>query len=151
MKLLKKGISVIEVLLTIAILGILTSISVGIFSSLANSQSLDKETEIIISYINKARNNSINSLDFMAHGVSFASSTVTVFYGTNPQTAPTSTVYTLSPRETIWNVAFSNSQSYLYFNKLTGKPNTTGTLKVKHASGVEKVITIYATGFVEVQ
>lgn len=145
------GISIIEILITIAILGILTAVSVSVFSSLANSQSLDKETEIVVSYINKARNNAINSLDFSTHGVSFASSTVAVFHGTNPATAPTTTTYTLSSKQAIWYVTLLNGQSYLYFNKLTGKPNTSGTLHVRDGSGNERVITIYATGLVEVQ
>lgn len=147
----KRGISIIEILITIGILGILTSISVSIFSSLANSQSLEREADVIVSYINKARNNAINSLEFMTHGATFSSSTVTVFYGSNPATSPTTTTYTLSTKQKIWDVSFLNGNSYVYFNKLTGKPNTSGTLKVKDAQGNERVITIYATGLVEVQ
>lgn len=147
----KKGISVIEILVVVAILGILTAISTGLFTSLANSQSLDKETETIVSFINKARNNAINSLELTQHGVIFASSTVRVFYGTNPATAPTSTTYNVSSKDKIWNVTFGNGQSYLYFNKLTGKPNTSGTLQVRHSDNTSKTIRIYATGFVEVQ
>lgn len=146
-----KGISIIEVLTVIAILGILTAISLPVFRSLANSQSLDKEASIVVSFVNKSRDNAINSLDFLQHGVSFASSTVTIFYGNNPATSATSTTYTLESQNTIWNVNFANGQSYLYFDKLTGKPNTSGTLKVKHGGQTEKIITIYATGLVEVQ
>jgi len=147
----KKGISVVEVLIVVAIIAIITGISTSLFSHLANSQSLDKETETIVSFINKARNNAINSLEFTQHGVSFASTSLTVFYGTNPATAPTSTTYTLSTKDTIWNINFGNGQSYVYFNKLTGKPNTTGTLQVRHSDNTFKTINIYATGLVEVQ
>lgn len=150
-RIFQKGISIIEILITIAILGILTGISVSIFSSLANSQSLEKEAEIVASYINKARNNAINSLEFSTHGVSFASSTVSVFYGSNPNTTPTTTTYSLSTRQKIWYVSLTNGQSYLYFNKLTGKPNTSGTLQVRDGNGNARTITIYATGLVEVQ
>ncbi len=146
-----KGISIIEVLTVIAILGIVTAISLPMFRSLANSQSLDKEANVVVSFVNKSRDNAINSLDFLQHGVSFASSTVTIFYGNNPVTSATSTTYTLESQNTIWNVNFANGQSYLYFDKLTGKPNTSGTLKVKHGGQTEKIITIYATGLVEVQ
>ncbi len=137
--------------MTISILGILTALSLPVFRALINSQSLDKEANIIASFVNKARDNAINSLEFVQHGVVFASSTVTIFYGNNPVNAATSTTYTLESQNSIWNVNFTNGQSYLYFDKLTGKPNTSGTLKVKHGGQTEKIITIYATGLVEVQ
>ncbi len=145
------GISMIEVLMVIAIIGIVTSISVSIFSSLSSTQSLDKEAEIVVSYINKSRSNAINSLSNKEHGISFASSTVTIFYGTNAASPATSTVYTLSSKDKIWNVSLTNGLSNFYFYRLSGEPSATGTFEVRHSDGSKKTINIYGTGFVEVQ
>lgn len=147
----KKGISILEVLLAVAIITIVTSISVGIFSSLSNKQTLDKEAEVVVSYINKTRSNAINSLSNKEHGVSFASSTVTIYHGTSAVSPATSTVYTLSSKHTIWNVSLTNGASNFYFYRLSGEPSATGTLQVRHIDGSSKTINVYGTGFIEVQ
>jgi Tfp pilus assembly protein FimT len=143
-----QGISIIEVLMVVAIISIVTSISVGIFSSLSNKQTLDKEAEVVVSYINKTRSNAINSLSNKEHGVSFAS---TIYHGTSAVSPATSTVYTLSSKHTIWNVSLTNNLSNFYFYRLSGEPSATGTLQIRHVDGSSKTINIYGTGFVEVQ
>lgn len=92
----KRGITLIEILMVVAILGILTGISVSSFRTISNTKTLDKEAEVVLSYINRTRTNAINSLNLEAHGVSFASSTVTIYYGTSAVAAASSSVYTLS-------------------------------------------------------
>src|SRR3989344_3391742 len=77
-----RGISVLEILMAVAIIGILVAISVSVFSSLSNSQSLDRDAQSVLSYIEKARTMAINSVDGVEHGVKFTSSKVEVFSGT---------------------------------------------------------------------
>lgn len=146
-----RGISIIEVLVVIAIMGILTSISVSVFRSLANNESLDKETEIILSYINRTRSNAINSLNLEEQGVVFASSSVKIYYGNNPLANSTSTTYTLSSHNIISNVDLSNNLTNFYFYKLSGEPSATGTITIQNSDGQQKTIVIYGTGLSDVQ
>ncbi len=147
----KRGITLIEILMVVAILGILTGISVSSFRTISNTKTLDKEAEVVLSYINRTRTNAINSLNLEAHGVSFASSTVTIYYGTSAVTAASSSVYTLSGGHTISGVSLSNGATNFYFNKLSGEPSATGSITIRNQSGDTKTITIYGTGLSEVQ
>lgn len=147
----KKGISMIEILMVLAIMGIVTSISIGVLHSLSNTESLDKETELVLSYINRTRSNAINSLNSEEQGVEFSSSTVRIYYGNNPQANSTSTTYTLSSNNVIENVDLSNNLDNLYFYKLSGEPSATGTITIRNSDGQEKKIIIYGTGISDVQ
>ena len=147
----KKGVTLIEIITVVAILGILAGISVNVFRSVSNAKTLDKEAEIILSYINRTRTNAINSLNLEAHGVSFASSSVTIYYGTNATTAASSSVYTLGAGHTISSVSLSNHATNFYFNKLSGEPSATGTITIENSSHETKTITVYGTGLCEVE
>lgn len=147
----QQGLSILEIIIAVAIIGIISVISISAFSSLVAGRSVEKETANILSQFEKARTNSINSVDFSEHGISFASSSVTVFSGTSLASAVSLNTYELAPNSTIFSSSLSNATTTFYFQKLTGKPSATGTVTVRHANGSEKVIIIYATGYVEVQ
>lgn len=147
-----KGISIIEILVSIAIMGILGSISVSVFSGLANSISLDKDASNIVSYINKARTESINSVNSLEHGVLFAAKKVTVFKSTIYSVANTETSYDISGKSSITAITLTGGATSLYFDKLTGAASKTGTITVTSAGGTKtKTITIYATGIIDIQ
>ncbi|MFA6050158.1 MAG: prepilin-type N-terminal cleavage/methylation domain-containing protein [Candidatus Paceibacterota bacterium] len=146
----KKGITLIELLVAISITTIITAISVSVFSGLSNSTSLDRDANIILSYVTKARTKAIDSVDSLAHGVSFASTSVKVFAGTTLSAASVSESYTLRGAARISTVNLTNATSSFYFNKLTGNPSATGSITVTLA-GESKTIVIYATGIAEIQ
>lgn len=141
-----------EVLIGIAIMGILGSVSISIFAGLSNSTSLDRDVNIIASYIDKARTMSINSVDSLEHGVKFETNKITVFKTTTYSVANTKSYYDVPPKSNISSIILSGGGSSLYFNKLTGAPDKTGTVVVSLADGSKtKTITIYATGIVDIQ
>lgn len=147
-----KGISLIELLMVIAIAGILISVSISVFSSLSNSQSLDRDVANVLSYIEKARAEAINSEDGVEHGVQFASSTIKVFSGTNFLSANVESTYNIPFASQISVINLSNSTTTLYFAKLTGNASATGSITISRISGgASKTIVIYATGITEIQ
>lgn len=147
-----QGISILEVVVSIAILSILGALSVAVFSNLANSTSLDRDATITLSYINKARTMAINSVDSVAHGVKLETNKISVFSGTTYQVANVEDSYSLPSSSSISSINLSNAGTELYFNKLTGAPSVTGTITLSGANaGTTKVITIYATGLTEIQ
>jgi hypothetical protein len=133
-------------------MGILGSVSISVFSGLANSISLDKDTSNIASYIDKARTMSINSVNSLEHGVLFATKKVTVFKTTIYSVANTEAFYDVSGKSNITAISLTGGATSLFFNKLTGAASKTGTITVTSTDGTKtKTITIYGTGIVDIQ
>ncbi len=152
MKQKNRGITIFEILVSIAIIGILGSFSISVFSGLANTISLDKDTSNIASYIDKARSESINSVNSLEHGVLFATKKVTVFKTTAYSVSNEESSYAVSGKSNITAITLTGGATSLYFNKLTGSASKTGTITVTSANGTKtKTITIYATGVVDIQ
>ena len=146
-----RGISVLEILMAVAIIGILVAISVSVFSSLSNSQSLERDAQNVHSQIEKARTMAINSVDGVEHGVKFTSSKVEVFSGTAYIASPSNVeaYYDIPTKSTI-----TGGIGSLYFAKLTGNSSagSSWTVTVSPASGgASKTIIIYGTGISEIQ
>lgn len=146
----QRGVTLIELLVVIAVTFVLTSISVSVFSGLSNSTSLDRDANIVLSYVSKARTKAIDSVNSLAHGVSFSSTGVKVFEGTTFTPESTEETYTLRSAVTISGINLSDASNSLYFNKLTGNPSATGNIVVSLGSE-SKTIVIYATGIAEIQ
>ncbi len=138
--------------MSIAILGVLGAASVSVFSGLANSISLDKDVSNIVSYIDKAKTESINSVNSLEHGVFFETKKVTVFKTTTYNVSNIETSYDVSGKSNISAITLTGGATSLYFNKLTGAASKTGTITVTSADGTKtKTITIYATGVIDIQ
>lgn len=147
-----KGITIIEILASIAIMLILGSVSISVFSRLSNTTSLDRDVTIIASYIEKAHTMAINSVDSLVHGVKFETNRITVFKNTSYSVANTEAYYDIPNKSEISAINLAGGGSSVYFNKLTGAPNVTGTIVVSLRDGsASKTITIYATGIIDIQ
>jgi Tfp pilus assembly protein FimT len=147
-----RGITVIEILFTVAILAVLSQISISVFSGLANSQALDRDVTIVANYIDKARTMSINSVNSLVHGIKFESSKITLFQSSTFSLANTVDVYDIPAQTTISNISLTGANTSLYFNKLTGVPSATGTITLTDSQGERsKSIIIYGTGVVDIQ
>ena len=148
----KRGISIIEILISIGIIAILSSVSVYVFARLAQNISLDRDANVVVSYIDKARTMSINSVDSIEHGVYFEANKVTVFNSTAYSPSNIDSYYDIPAKSVITSIDLTGGASALYFDKLTGAPNNSGTITLTSSDGTEsKLITIYATGIVDIQ
>ena len=146
------GITIIELLAAVAIMGILGAVSVSVFSKLANNSSLDRDVTIINSYIEKARTESINSVNSLEHGIKFEANKITVFKSVTFSAGNTETYYDIPGKSRISAINLTGGATTVYFNKLTGAPSVTGTVVVSQTNGSEtRTITIYATGIVDIQ
>ena len=145
----QKGITLWEILLAIAIVGILAVLVLPGFSKIRKIQILKSTTEDIVSVIGQARSQTLASLNSSAYGVHFETNRVILFTGTSFSSGATSNQITnlISPA-TISSISLSNSGADLYFNRLSGLPSATGTIMLTLPSVTSKTITISASGSV---
>lgn len=142
----KKGITVTEILIVIATLGIIFLIMIPQFSKIRENQALKNGAQDILSSVNKARSQTLASLNSLEYGVHFQSDKVIIFKGAvfSDGDAGNETINITAPA-TISNIALAGGGNEIYFNRLSGAPNTTGSVTVS-TSSYSKIITISATG-----
>ena len=142
-----------ELIVVIAIIGIL---SVLVFSSLSetkNNQVLKSAVEDVVSLLNKARSQTLASLNLTTYGVHFESNKIVLFSGTTYNTDDASNeVVDVSSPATISNISLTDGATEFYFNRLSGVPSKTGNIKISISSNANlvKTITISSTGGVSV-
>jgi prepilin-type N-terminal cleavage/methylation domain-containing protein len=153
-KKIKKGFTLIEILITISILTLLLGISMTAFSALTDQQSLDRDVETAISYLLRARNQTITGENNNNYGVYFASTSVTLFEGTAYAAgSSTNLVFNFNNRTYMETISLAGGANQVYFKKISGAPHATGTVTYR-SSGLtnrQKLIRVYASGLVEVQ
>ena len=152
-KFFQKGITTLELLLVMAILGILVSIMLPQFSKIKENQVLKNTIGDITSTLHNAQSKTLASVDSSSYGVHFQSDKIITFKGTvfSINDANNKTINIITPAS-ISNVTLagqSGASGDVYFNRLSGTPNKTGTITVS-ISSVSKIITISATGAVSV-
>ncbi len=151
---MKRAFTIIEVLISIAILALLLGISMTIFQAMTKQQSLDRDVETAGSYLLRARNQTITGEDGLQYGVHFASTSVTLFKGTTYNSATTSNIVSNFRNPTyMHSINLTGGVYDVYFKKLSGAPSATGTIiyRLSSASTTQKLINIYGSGLVEVQ
>lgn len=147
----KKGITIFEILLAIAIVSILAATVLPGFAKIKKVQILKSATETIVSVIGNARSQTLSSLNSSNYGIHFATDKVVLFTGTVFSSGSTSNqdVNLLSPA-TISSINLNNSGQEIYFNRLSGLPNTSGTITVSVLGLSAKTITISSNGLASV-
>ena len=147
----RKGFTLMEILITLAIIAIISTISVETYYNLREKQAILKDSDSIVSIIEKTRNMSLNRKNDSAYGVSFASSTVTIFSGISRASGNDISKYNLEPNIVkISKISLSSNATEIGFAKTSGMPNATGTVTLS-TSAYTKTVTISGTGIIEVK
>jgi type IV fimbrial biogenesis protein FimT len=145
----QKGFTVIELLISIAVIGIITVIVVPQFTKIRENQVLKAAGEDVLSSLNKARSQTLASLDSSEYGVRFEANQVIIFKGTTySAVSPDNVVVSVTSPASITNVTLggvSGTTGNLYFNRIYGAPSTSGTITIS-TSSFTKTITISASG-----
>ena len=145
----KQGVTGIELLIVVVVLGIIFSIAIPQFSKTRENQVLKSAVNDILSSLNKAQSQTLASADSSSYGVHFQSDKVIIFKSVvfSAGDPDNETINIITPAS-ISNVALGAggpTSGNVYFNRLSGSPNTTGTITVS-TSSFSKIITISATG-----
>lgn len=145
----QKGFGMNELIVVVGILVILLAIAMPQFSKIRERQVLKASVADVISSIDKARSQTLASLNSSSYGVHFQSDKVIIFKGTvyASNDANNVSVNIVSPA-TISNVTLagvSGSTGDVYFSRVYGVPNKTGTIIVG-TSSYSQTITLSALG-----
>lgn len=145
----QRGVSALELITVISIITILIFIVFSKFSSVREGQVIKSAVEGVLSSIDRARGETLSSLNSSEYGVHFQSDKVIIFKGkVFSSGASDNESIDLTTPASITNITFggvSGTSGDVYFNRLSGMPSTTGTISINTAS-YSKIITISATG-----
>ena len=146
----RRGITAVELLVVIAVLGIIFSITIPQFSKIRENQVLKSAISDILSSLNKAQSQTLASLNSSSYGVHFQSDKVIIFKGTafSDSDLNNEIINIISPA-TISNIMLTEGSENIYFNRLSGVPSVTGSIVIS-STNFTKTITISAVGAVSV-
>ena len=145
----QQGFSAVEVMVVIAIIVVIIAVVLPQFARTKELQVLKNAVSDVLSSIDKARTQTLSSLDSSEYGVRFESDKVIIFKGMvySSGSVNNETTDITSPAN-ISNVTLnsaSSSSGEMYFNRLSGSPSKTGTVTIS-TTNYSKIITISATG-----
>lgn len=148
-----RGFTILEILIVIAILGIMIGIIVPSFSNFRNRQAVSNTTEDLVSFLNKARNNTLLSKNSNYYSIHLDTNHAVLFtggvYDENDNTNEILDFDTLVsvPAGT---VLINGGGSDISFDRLTGDTSDYGTIKVVLTEDVaiNKTITINKLGII---
>ncbi len=122
-----KGFTLIEILITMAILLTIVSMVSISYISFLNRSNVNSANQTIYSLIKQAQDNAINNLDnYSQYGVYFQNNQVTEFPGnTYSSTNSLNNSYTLPPGVSISNLSPTDNNPII-FNNVTGQLTNNG-------------------------
>ena len=144
----KKGYTVLEILIVLAVLSLLISIFLPSFQRIRSNSVLKSTASNIFSALDKARSQGLSSVNSSEYGVHFETQKIVIFKGTvfSPSDINNEEIPITMPAY-ISLISLTGGAVDLYFDRLSGAPNKTGTVTVSVSSS-SKIITISATGAV---
>ena len=145
----QKGITILEIIIVIAVVAIMAMVAFPQLAKMKQTQILKNSCEDIISASNKAKSETLASLNSYNYGIHFQSDKVIIFRGTTyvSNDSNNETISITSPAS-ISTITLSGGGTDFYFNRLSGAPTKSGSVVVSIAgdANLTKTITISATG-----
>lgn len=149
---MKRGFTTIEIVIVLIIAAMIFLVATSAFSRFNRNQALGASAEEIVSVLEQARGQSLASKDDDTYGVHFESDRVVLFRGNsyNPSDAANQTIL-LSSATTIVNISLIGGGTDLFFRKITGITNESGTVRVAlvRDTNASTTISILPTGVIE--
>jgi prepilin-type N-terminal cleavage/methylation domain-containing protein len=150
---MKEGYTLIEIIVVIAIIGILSGVTYLSYRSTLQRQQLEQEASKVVAVFEEARSLSIAGKQGSVYGVHAESSKIVRFQGQSYAIGKASNVdQVLSPYVTISTITLTGGTSDVVFSRMGGTTTASGTLTLALVASTTqtKIITIYNTGLVEV-
>ena len=147
-----KGVTLIELLFSAAVIVLLAVITFGVFSNFKKSNDLYSATESGLAMLGEARSKTLSSLNSSQYGVYFASDRVVFFVGTSYATSsPGNNEVILSSNIEISSILLNGGGSIVVYKRLTGETDEYGaiTLRLKSDTTQTRTIIILASGSIQ--
>lgn len=142
----KKGFTLIEMLVILAILAILIIVVLPSFSTMRDNQILKTTVSEALSVLDKAKSQSLSSVNSSEYGIHFESDKIVIFKGTTYSSSDVNNEdFLISSGVSISSVNLTGGAVDIYFDRLSGVPNKTGSVTIS-VSSTSKIVTISATG-----
>jgi prepilin-type N-terminal cleavage/methylation domain-containing protein len=139
------GFTLVEMLLSVAILAVITAISAPVFNGMVVRNDLDVASEQIAYAMRRAQTYARGMDDDSAWGINVASGTVTLYKGAVYASRDANFDETISIPSAIAVSGLTGVQ----FTKFTGAPSTTGAVTLTSNANETRSITINAKGMVD--
>lgn len=141
---MKKGFSMIELVISFGILVIIGSVGLLIVQNLRVQQTLNFEADKLIQTLREAQQNSIGELNLSVWGVHIdnvagGNDKYTIFYAASIGAASTTYRTVFLPSSLDFVAPASGSSTEVVFLKSTGVPQTAATLTLQSLSGAGSV------------
>ncbi len=151
---MKKGFTLIEIVIVVAILTILTAIIVNSFSLFNKKVTLSRDAEKIVSMLYQARTNTIASKNDVQYGVHFEVDRAIIFSGASYSSGATDNdIFFLKTFESLSNISLAGTSDDVIFDRITGATSNFGsiTISTTGAGATSRVIFVSANGLVNLQ
>ncbi|OGI61050.1 hypothetical protein A2814_02225 [Candidatus Nomurabacteria bacterium RIFCSPHIGHO2_01_FULL_38_19] len=146
----RRGFSILETLVVLSVIVLLIAVILPSFQKMRDNQILKSTSLDVSSALDKARSQTLSSVNSSEYGVHFQSDKIVIFQGqvfssSNPGNE---SIFIISPAS-ISLINLTGGAVDLYFNRLSGAPDKAGTVTIS-ISSLSKIITISATGAVSI-
>ncbi|MDP3989534.1 MAG: prepilin-type N-terminal cleavage/methylation domain-containing protein [bacterium] len=145
-----RGVTLIEIVIVVAVFGILSAIIAPSGGAWRAGRELESASAIVLDTLGEARERTLQSKNAKVYGVAIHNSDVVVFEGdTYSEGASSNMSYSLGG-DILAVPTLTGGASAVVFGRLDGSVTATGTIELTHQiSGVSRSITIYASGLVD--
>ena len=141
----QQGFTLIEVLLSVAILTLLTGLSLPVYETFVRRNDLDLTTQSIVASVRRAESYARGVNGDSTWGIEFLSSGVTLFQGATYASRNSAFDETIP----LPNSLSISGTTEVVFSKLSAAPSTTGSVTLSGTTNDTRTITINAKGMVD--
>lgn len=143
----QKGISVLEIVIIIAIVGALAAVITLPFNSFRQNQALQNTTNGVVSLLEQARTQTLAGVGNTNYSVHIESGQAVLFTGnTYTSGASTNVVFSYENPITLGTLSLQGGGSNVTFDRLTGKTSQYGTIQLVLSASRTTTITVSSTG-----
>ena len=144
---LQKGITVIEILIVIAVIGALIAVIALPFGSFRSRQALENTTALAVSVLTEARARTMAGLGDTNYPVLFEVGQLTLFSGsTYASNHPDNEVFIYEQPVTLQAITVSGGGSKITFDRLKGTTSNSGSVVLTIPSGDIRTLSISSSG-----
>ncbi len=143
--------TLIELIVSIAILLIVGTVTIGAVNKYRERQALDKSVSMLTSILERARSKTLTNEKNTIHSVRLNTERIVLFQGGFSSSSVNNEYYSFDPLVEIGQLSLTSGTNTLSYRKLTGQSLATGTveLRLKRSTTTKKSVIIYSSGLIE--